>query len=204
MKDLLNIEYDEESYVRKNSTVRFVIRNITRNEENITLEKERLGWQIYVTDLTVEKLTLEKAVLCYRNEYRVERIFNRLKSHLKVAPLFVKLDHQVKGLCQFLTLGVRVLTLVEYQVRRNHSSESKGLSEYAERKGKKIGDKPTAEKILSAFTGVTLTIIRIGENELFHIPSLSKLQKEILQRLKITHCFYERFTESNIGVKLTN
>ncbi len=204
VKNLLTIEYDEESYVRKNSTIRFVITNIIRNEEEIALEKERFGWHIYVTDLAVEKLTLEKAVLCYRNEYRVERIFNRLKSHMKVAPLFVKLDHQIKGLCQFLTLGVRVLTLVEYQVRRNHSSKSKELSEYIESKERKISDKPTAEKILSAFTGITLTIIRVGENELFHIPPLSKLQKEILQRLKLTHSFYERFTESNIGIKLTN
>jgi transposase len=47
-------------------------------------------------------------VLCYRNEYRVERIFNRLKSRLHIAPLFVKRNDQIAGLTYLLTLGVRV------------------------------------------------------------------------------------------------
>jgi transposase len=47
-------------------------------------------------------------VLCYRNEYRVERIFNRLKSRLHIAPLFVKRHEHIAGLTSLLTLGVRV------------------------------------------------------------------------------------------------
>jgi len=42
------------------------------------------------------------------NEYRVERLFNRLKSRVHIAPLFVKLNEQIEGLTYLLTLGVRV------------------------------------------------------------------------------------------------
>jgi transposase len=41
---------------------------------------------------------LQEAVLCYRNEYRVERLFNRLKSRVHIAPLFVKRNEQIEGL----------------------------------------------------------------------------------------------------------
>jgi transposase len=51
---------------------------------------------------------LQEAVLCYRNEYRVERVFNRLKSRVHIAPLFVKLNAHIEGRTSLLTLGVRV------------------------------------------------------------------------------------------------
>jgi transposase len=67
-----------------------------------------LGWKAFVTNATPNQLSLQAAVLCYRHEYRVERIFNRLKSRVHIAPLFVKLNEQIEGLTYLLTLGVRV------------------------------------------------------------------------------------------------
>src|SRR3989475_12113583 len=61
---------------------------------------------------------LQDAVWCYRNAYRVERIFHRLKSRIHIAPLFVKLNEQIEGLTYLLTLGVRVLTVMEFVLRR--------------------------------------------------------------------------------------
>ena len=41
----------------------------------------------------------------YRNAYRVERIFNRLKSRVHIAPLCVKRNEQIESLTYLLTLG---------------------------------------------------------------------------------------------------
>ena len=41
--------------------------------------ERRLGWRVYGTDRPATALTLEQAVLAYRNEYLVERGFGRLK-----------------------------------------------------------------------------------------------------------------------------
>ena len=71
-----------------------------------------------------QRLSLAEAVLCYRNEYRVERIFNRLKSRVHIAPLFVKLNDQIEGLTYLLTLGVRVLTVMEFVLRRSLADRS--------------------------------------------------------------------------------
>jgi hypothetical protein len=51
---------------------------------------------------------LADAVLCYRNEYRIERIFHRLKSHIR--PLSV--NEVNRSLTYLLTLGIRVLTVM--------------------------------------------------------------------------------------------
>ena len=67
------------------------------------------------------------AVLCYRNEYRIERIFNRLKSRVHIAPLFVKRDDQIEGLTYLLTLGVRVLTVMEFVLRHSLQNDQAQL-----------------------------------------------------------------------------
>jgi transposase len=84
------------------------ITRIARQANNIAGLRQRCGWKAFVTNARPKRLSLEDAVLCYRNEYRVERVFNRLKSRLHIAPLFVKLNDQIEGLTYLLTLGVRV------------------------------------------------------------------------------------------------
>jgi transposase len=84
------------------------ISHIARQEDPIAARSHRFGWKAFVTNAGQERLSLKEAVLCYRNEYRVERLFHRLKSRVHIAPLFVKLNEQIEGLTYLLTLGVRV------------------------------------------------------------------------------------------------
>src|SRR2546428_5422285 len=82
--------------------------HIARQEETIAACSQRFGWKAFVTNAGPKRLPLQEAVLGYRNEYRVERIFHRLKSRVHIAPLFVKLNEHIEGLTYLLTLGVRV------------------------------------------------------------------------------------------------
>jgi transposase len=88
--------------------IRYHITHIACQEDTITARRQRFGRKAFVTNAGHTRLSLQDAVLCYRNEYRVERIFNRLKSRVHSAPLFVKLNEQIEGLTYLLTLGVRV------------------------------------------------------------------------------------------------
>jgi transposase len=58
---------------------------------------------------TVEhtRRSLQDAVWCYRNAYRGERLCNRLKRRVHIAPLCVTLHEHIEGLTYLLTLGVR-------------------------------------------------------------------------------------------------
>src|SRR6266704_581167 len=93
---------------RVTEKIRSHIPHIARRAGPIADLIQRCGWKAFVTNATQERLSLAEAVLCYRNEYRIERIFNRLKSRVSIAPLFVKRDDQIQGLTYLLTLGVRV------------------------------------------------------------------------------------------------
>jgi transposase len=102
---------------------RYHITQITRQADIIAALQQRFGWKAFVTHATPAQLSLQAAVLCYRHEYQVERIFHRLKSRVHIAPLFVKLNDQIEGLTYLLTLGVRVLTVTEFVLRRSLETE---------------------------------------------------------------------------------
>jgi transposase len=180
---------------------RYHITQITRQADTIAALHQRLGWKAFVTNATPQRLSLQEAVLCYRNEYRVERIFNRLKSRVHIAPLFVKLNDQIEGLTYLLTLGVRVLTVMEFVLRRSLRTDQTKLPSLHPEHKTKMTDQPTAERMLKAFAGISLTIIKTtaGEDILRHLTSLSRLQEDILQRLGLGATLYTQLEIQAMG-----
>ena len=208
VENLLKIQYEKQveqkkKYVGKGrgavnretivvETVRYQITSVARDEEKIADEKTRFGWKAFVTDLVLDKLSLHDAILSYRNEYRVERIFSRLKSRLNIAPLFVRKDDQIEGMTYLLTLCVRVLTLIEFVVQRSLKEEKTELPDMHPENRKKTTAKPSAERILKAFSKINLTIIydMAGNIIIRSLKPLSNLQKEIIQKLKLDPFVY--------------
>jgi transposase len=177
------------------------ITHIARQADTIAALRQRLGWKAFVTNAAPKRLSLQEAVLCYRHEYRVERIFHRLKSRVHIAPLFVKLNDQIEGLTYLLTLGVRVLTVMEFVLRRSlQTDQTKLPGLHPEHKTKRT-DKPTAERILKAFADVSLTIIKnaAGEEILRRLTPLSGLQEDILQRLGLGASLYGQLEIQEMG-----
>jgi transposase len=174
--------------------IRYQITHIARQADTVTALSQRFGWKAFVTNAGSKRLSLQDAVLDYRNEYRVERIFHRLKSRVHIAPLFVKLNEQIEGLTYLLTLGVRVLTVTEFVLRRSLETEQASLPGLHPENKHKRTDKPTAERILKAFTGVSLTIIKqaTGEEILRRLTPLLVVQQDILQRLGLGASLYEQ------------
>jgi transposase len=97
--------------------VRYQITEVRRDDEQIADLQAGLGWKAFVTNATAKRLPLADAVLGYRHEYRIERIFSRLKSRLQIAPMYVKREDQIEGLTYLLILGVRVLSAMEFALR---------------------------------------------------------------------------------------
>ena len=204
---LLNVEYEQQReiktcYVGRGrgsapreqpviEKVRYPMTVVARNEDALSATKQRFGWKAFVSHAAKTALSLNDAVLCYRNEYRVERIFNRLKSRLNIAPLFVKRDDQIAGLTYLLTLGVRVLTLIEFVIRSSLPVDKAKLPNLHPENRKKETDKPTAERILKAFSNISLTIIRdaAGNEILRSLTPLSAVQQAILNRLGLENVY---------------
>ena len=171
--------------------IRYQITAVTRDAQKIEEVKEKFGWRAYVTDTPRERLCLEDAVKLYRQECRIERIFHRLKDRLNLVPMYVQEPDQVKGLNHLLTLGVRVLTLIEFVVRRSLEQQQTALPGLHPENHQKTTNRPTSERLLKAFEGITLTIIHVKDQIIRHLTPLSDLQKEILKRLELDDVLYQ-------------
>jgi transposase len=172
--------------------VRYQITRVTRNSLKIEHTKETFGWRAYVTNAAGTHLCLEDAVKLYRQECRIERIFHRLKNRLHLAPMYVQEPEQVTGLNHLLTLGVRVLTLIEWVVRRSLAQDQTALPGLHPENCHKDTDTPTSERLLTAFRGITLTIIQTKNLVIRHLTPLSALQLDILTRLELDKGLYHR------------
>ena len=178
-------------------TVRYQITAVIRQEEAITALQKTFGWRAYVTNAPAEQLTLEQAVLTYRDEWLIEHGFHRLKgAPLSLDPLFVKRDDQVVGLIHLLSMAVRFLTLIEFVVRRKLKQNQEKLAGLIENNPKKGIDNPTTERLLKMFDNVTLTIVHLPDQTIRHITPLSPLQIRILELLGLSAAVYTRLAEN--------
>ena len=171
--------------------VRYQITVVGRDEAAIAALKATFGWRAYASDVPAESLSLEAAVLTYRAEWVIERGFHRLKgAPLSLNPLFVKRDDQVVGLTHLLSLAVRLLTLIEFHVRRALQREQAQLSGLHKDNPKKATATPTTERLLQAFSHITLSILRFPERLVRHVTPLTGLQVHILELLDFSPNIY--------------
>jgi len=178
--------------------VRYQITAVVRHEAEITALKDTFGWRAYATDVPAEQLTLEEAVRVYRDEWLIERSFHRLKgAPLSLSPLFVKRDDQVVGLIHLLTIAVRLLTLIEFVVRRALQREQAELVGLHPENPKKATATPTTERLLQAFANITLTLIRFPDRVARHVTPLTSLQVRILELLGLSPDIYRSLAENS-------
>ena len=164
------------------------------DEAAVEATVRRLGWRVYGTNQPVESLSLAQAVLAYRSEYQVERSFGRLKGRpLSLTPMYVQRDDHATGLIRLLSIALRVLTLLEFVGRRQLAAEGAKLAGLYAGNPRRETARPTAERLLEAFEGITLTVVVKGFQQTDrHITTLSPLQQRILEILGFSLDLYTR------------
>jgi transposase len=187
----------KERPARTEQSVRYEIA-VSRNTEAITQAERQMGWRLYVTNAPPSRLSLPQALRVYRGGApTIERDFSRLKGRpLGLRPLFVQRDDHMTGLVRLLSLGLRVLTLTEYLVRRSLQEEKESLPGLYPGNPKQTTERPTCERILRAFRGVTLSCVNLPGQQIYHMPPLSPLQSRILQLLKLSDSIYTSLAQS--------
>ena len=89
-------------------------------------------------------------------------------------------------------MGVRVLTLLAFVVRRRLAAARTVLAGLDAGNPKRATARPTAERLLEAFRGPTLTIIRAGRHRRYHLTPFSRVQRRLLVRLDFPLNIYTR------------
>jgi transposase len=165
---------------------RYIVK-VKENRTQLRKRELRLGWRLYVTNAPVRKLSLQQAVLAYRDEWLVERNCARLKGRaLSLAPLWVRREDHALGLTRLLTLAARVLAVAEYQVRRSLAGLYPGQPS-------RTTAQPTTERLLRPFKTVSLTLVQKGSQIFFLLTPLSDLHRTILHDLACPSNLYQRW-----------
>jgi len=181
---------DRPAYVKEERQATVEVRV---DETALESAVRRLGWRIYSTNQPAAQLSLEQAVLAYRSEYLVERSLGRLKGRpLSLRPMYVQRDDHATGLIRLLSIALRVLTLVEFVVRRRLAAEGETLSGLYAGNAKRETARPTAERLLEAFQEVTLTVVEGVHHVYRYVTALSPLQERILELLGFSSRVYTR------------
>ena len=62
---------------------------------------------------------------------------------------------------------------------------------------KKSIDNPTTERLLKMFDNITLTIVRLPDQTILHLPTLSAVQIRILELLGLSANVYTRLADNS-------
>jgi len=170
----------------------------TLNEIAVEKARRRLGWRVYATNHCAQELPLEKAVLAYRNQYIIERDFGRLKGkQLSLSPSYLQREDHVIGLVRLLSIALRILTLLEFVVRRSLANARQELAGLYPGNPKRSTARPTSELILEAFHNVDLATVHLPDQVVTHTTELSILQQRILELLEFPPDIYRRLSSPN-------
>ena len=173
--------------------VRYVITDVQRDEAAIAARQHRLGWRVQVTNALPDQLSLPQAVVHYRGGWSLERDFHLVKDlPLGLSPLFVWKEDQIKGLTRLLTLALRLMTLLETDVRRGLEYTRETVAGLYEGQPTHRTDRPTGKRILQAFARaqITLTHAQVGAVIFWHLTPLAPLHEQLLRHLQLPVSLY--------------
>ena len=111
---------------------------------------------------------------------------------MSLTPIYLDSDQRVTGLIRLLMIGLRVLTLLEFQARRQLQQEAGKLAGIYPGNPKRATARPSTELMLRAFEGLTLTVVeQAGRIQRLMTP-LSSVQRRILYLLDLPPDAYSR------------
>jgi transposase len=177
--------------------IRYQITMVRRNDEAIDRRVARMGWQVQVTNVPADRLSLADSLRTYRGGWCGERLFHLLKDQpLGIRPFYVRRDDQIQGLTHLVTLALRVLMLFEILVRRGQQDSGEKLERLYPGQAKRVTDRPTARRVLEAISRAEITLTQMdhrGEVR-WHLTPLPELVKRVLGYLGLSEAVYTRLT----------
>ena len=166
---------------------------VSRDEGAIEREQRQLGWQVYASNDV--GLPLEAVVLAYRGQYHIEDGWSRLKGRpLSLEPMYLQDEGRMEGLVLLLMVALRVLTLAEWQARQQLCQGAEKLKGIYPGQAGRQTNRPSAELLLGAFRGMSLSVIAVAGRHSAHITALNPLQQRLLALWGLPADLFHRLT----------
>jgi transposase len=163
---------------------------VKREAGAIEEKKREMGWQVYGTNGL--GMTLPEVVWAYRGQYRIENDWSRLKGHpLGLTPMYLQDERRIEGLVHLLSLGLRVLTLVEWEAREGLRQEGVKLGGvYAGQPGR-LTARPSAELLLGVMGTISVSVVLVNGQTHALLSPLTEVQKRLLHLWNLPPDLYE-------------
>jgi transposase len=166
---------------------------VSRCEEKIASVKREMGWRVYATNQLT--LNLAGVVWGYRGQNRLEDNWSRLKGKpCGLTPMYLQYESRILGLVLLLSIALRLLTVVEWKVRKKLQESGKRLKGLHPGQPGRHSSRPSAELLLRAFKGINLTIVEVAGQRLTHVTPLSGLQQTLLHLWGLPHDLFQRLS----------
>jgi transposase len=166
---------------------------VSRREEEIEQAKREMGWRVYATNQLT--LNLAGVVWGYRGQNRLEDNWSRLKGQpLGLTPMYLQQENRIVGLVLLLSLALRLLTLLEWTVRKKLLENKETLKGLYPGQAGRQAKRPSAELLLKAFKGVSLAIVEMAGQQAAHVTPLTALQQKLLDLWELPPDLYHRLT----------
>jgi len=152
---------------------------------------EQLGWRVYACNAPTDRLTTEQALICYRNEYRIEHKFDELLNRITaLLPVFLQKEHRIKSLIRLLLLALKFVSTIQHQVRTNLKAKQQNIKELYPGNPTRATDNLTTNLILRAFKNIHLNIVSIEGKTSVSVSDLTQTQIQILGLLNMESEIY--------------
>jgi transposase len=152
-----------------------------------------MGWRVYATNQL--PLNLAGVVWGYRGQNRLEDNWSRLKGQpLGLTPMYWQQPSRVLGLVLLLSLALRLLTLLEWEVRKKLQEGGQTLKGLYPGQPGRQARRPSAELLLEAFKGISLAIVEARGQWVARLTPLTALQQQLLDLWELPPDLYLRLT----------
>jgi transposase len=194
MTGLVNVTLTAEAH--HDGGQRWIVADYQRHQAAWEAMVARLGWQIYLTNAPEQQYTVSQIIHTYRRQPLLERSISRLKSrNLHIRPVFLHDQGRISALTWLLVLALRILVLTEFRIRQELKLRHQSIIGLKPGSPTAATDRPTTERILKAFDGITWSIISfLDQTQHFHLTPLSQTQLHILDLLHLSTDIYLNLT----------
>lgn len=169
---------------------------VEEKAEAIKEGQEIMGWRVYASNAPEEKMSMLKAVECYRKEYRIEAKFNELLNKVTaLMPIFLQKNERIRALVKVLLLAIKFTSIIQHQVRENLKKAKESVNQVYPGNPKRETTEPTGGMILRAFREITL--VKVEENGVVirKISKLKPIQLKLPELMGLKSDIYEKLDQ---------
>jgi transposase len=150
----------------------------------------RCGYYPLVTNQGAKKLSVEKAMLAHKSQYKCEHTFRRAKGSYSIEPIYLHTPERIEAFLFLFKIALQVVVLIERSARENIRKRDQGLDGFMP--NRKDVRNPRSEYMLKEFEDIVKGQMLLPDGTTYgFVSELTPIQKDILSVLDVPQESYD-------------